>query len=189
MLAASGLGARAGTTVDLSLVLAVDVSASMEPVEQELQRAGFIEAFRSPALHDAVRHGVLGRIAVTYLNWAGEAEQSVVIPWTIIEQPPDATMFADRLSQAPPHSAGFTSISGAIESGVRQLEDSHVESTRQVIDISGDGPNNKGRPVARARRSLGTRDHHQRSANHDSSAVHLSRDGEPRRLLPRLCDR
>jgi hypothetical protein len=151
MLAASGLGARAGTTVDLSLVLAVDVSASMEPVEQELQRAGFIEAFRSPALHDAVRHGVLGRIAVTYLKWAGEAEQSVVIPWTIIEQPPDATMFADRLSQAPPHSAGFTSISGAIESGVRQLEDSHVESTRQVIDISGDGPNNKGRPVARAR--------------------------------------
>jgi hypothetical protein len=132
MLAASGLGARAGTTVDLSLVLAVDVSASMEPVEQELQRAGFIEAFRS------------------YLEWAGEAEQSVVIPWTIIEQPPDATMFADRLSQAPPHSAGFTSISGAIESGVRQLEDSHVESTRQVIDISGDGPNNKGRPVARA---------------------------------------
>jgi hypothetical protein len=151
MLAASGSGARSGTAVDLSLMLAVDVSASIEPVEQELQRAGFIGAFRSPALHDAVRRGVLGRIAVTYVEWAGETEQSVVVPWTIIGQPTDAIMFADRLSQAPPHSAGFTSISGAIEFGVRLLEDSHVEATRQAIDISGDGPNNKGRPVTHAR--------------------------------------
>jgi len=151
VLAASGAGAFAEPAVDLSLVLAVDVSASMEPVEQELQRAGFIEAFRSPALHDAVRRGVLGRVAVTYIEWAGETEQSVVIPWTVIKQPTDAITFADRLSQAPLHSGGFTSLSGVIEFGVRLLEDSHVEATRQAIDISGDGPNNKGRSVTWAR--------------------------------------
>ncbi|WP_256439471.1 DUF1194 domain-containing protein [Microvirga yunnanensis] len=151
VLAASGSGACAELAVDLSLVLAVDVSASMEPVEQELQRAGFIEAFRSPALYDAVRRGVLGRIAVTYIEWAGETEQSVVIPWTVIKQPTDAIIFADLLSQAPLHSGGFTSLSGVIEFGMRLLEDSHMEATRQAIDISGDGPNNKGRPVTWAR--------------------------------------
>jgi hypothetical protein len=145
------LRAQAETTVDLSLVLAVDVSASMEPAEQELQRAGFVEAFGSPALHDAVRRGVLGRIAVTYLEWAGETDQSVVIPWTVIEQPTDAIAFANRLSQVPLHSAGFTSISAAIDVGVRLLAASHLDATRQAIDLSGDGPNNHGRPVTQAR--------------------------------------
>jgi Protein of unknown function (DUF1194) len=151
MFAVPCLHAQAETTVDLSLVLAVDVSASMEPVEQELQRAGFVEAFRSPALHDAVRRGVLGRIAVTYMEWAGEIDQSVVIPWTVIEQPTDAIVFADRLSQVPLHSAGFTSISAAIDIGVRLLAEIPVEATRQAIDLSGDGPNNQGRPVTQAR--------------------------------------
>jgi hypothetical protein len=151
MFAVPCLHAQAETTVDLSLVLAVDVSASMEPAEQELQRAGFVEAFRSPALHDAVRRGVLGRIAVTYMEWAGETDQSVVIPWTVIEQPKDAITFANRLSQVPLHSAGFTSMSAAIDVGVRLLTASHLDATRQAIDLSGDGPNNKGRPVTQAR--------------------------------------
>jgi hypothetical protein len=151
MLAVSGLRARAETAVDLSLVLAVDVSASMEPAEQELQRAGFIDAFRSPALHDAIRRGVLGRIAVIYMEWAGESEQFVLVPWTVIERSTDAIAFADRLSQFPLHSAGFTSISAAIDVGVGLLAESHLDATRQAIDLSGDGPNNKGRPVVQAR--------------------------------------
>ena len=84
----SGAWERTGETeVDLALVLAVDVSLSMEPDEQDLQRQGFIEAFRSPEVHDAIRKGMLGRIAVVYVEWAGAAYQEVIVPWTVIEQP------------------------------------------------------------------------------------------------------
>jgi hypothetical protein len=86
--------AQAETEVDLALVLAVDVSLSMEPDEQDLQRQGFIEAFRSPEVHDAIRKGMLGRIAVVYVEWAGAAHQEVIVPWTVVEQPEDALGFA-----------------------------------------------------------------------------------------------
>src|ERR671917_2769985 len=91
--------AQAETEVDLALVLAVDVSLSMESDEQELQRQGFIEAFRSPEVHDAIRKGMLGRIAVVYVEWAGASYQEVVVPWTVVEQPNDALGFALRLAQ------------------------------------------------------------------------------------------
>jgi hypothetical protein len=139
------------TEVDLALVLAVDVSLSMESDEQDLQRQGFVEAFRSPEVHEAIGKGMLGRIAVTYVEWAGAWHQEVVVPWSVIEQPADSIRFADRLSQSPTNRVGYTSISGAIDFGLRQLRESGVQPVRQVIDISGDGANNQGRTVTLAR--------------------------------------
>src|SRR5918995_7265699 len=79
--------ARAELEADLALVLAVDVSRSMDVDEQRLQRDGFVEAFRSQAVHEAVRKGVLGRVAVAYVEWSGPAEQAVIVPWTVIDGP------------------------------------------------------------------------------------------------------
>ena len=139
------------TEVDLALVLAVDISNSMDREEQELQRQGFVEAFRSPLVHDAIRKGMLGRIAVVYAEWAGSTIQYVTVPWTEIEGVEGALSFADRLDDAPIHRGPRTSVSGAIDLGVRLLAESAVEPVRQVIDISGDGANNQGRSVTLAR--------------------------------------
>ena len=144
-------GARAETEVDLALVLAVDVSLSMEPDEQELQRQGFVEAFRSPEVYEAIGKGMLGRVAVIYVEWAGAGYQQVVVPWTVIEQPGESRAFAARLAESSLQRVGYTSISGAIDFGLQQLRQSGVTPTRQVIDISGDGANNQGRIVTAAR--------------------------------------
>ena len=143
--------AQSETGVDLALVLAVDVSFSMENDEQELQRQGFVEAFRASEVHDAIRNGMLGRIAVVYIEWAGASFQEVLVPWTLIEQPSDALGFATILAQSSTRRAGYTSISGAIDYSLGQLGLSGVQSVRQVIDISGDGANNQGRTVTLAR--------------------------------------
>jgi len=151
-LALAVCSARAeGLAVDLALVLAVDVSYSMDPDEQELQRQGFIEAFRSQVVQDAVRKGILGRIAVTYLEWSSVNDQKVIVPWMIVDGGEGAGEFAERLAQAPTRRAARTSISGAIDFSLRLLGKSGVEAARQVIDISGDGANNQGRPVTAAR--------------------------------------
>lgn len=143
--------AQAQTEVDLALVLAVDVSFSMDPEEQALQREGYAQAFRSPQVHDAIRRGMLGRIAATYFEWAGAADQKVIVPWSILDNPESILAFADRIAAAPLRRAQRTSISGAIDFAVNLLQQSGVQSTRRVIDISGDGPNNQGRNVASAR--------------------------------------
>jgi hypothetical protein len=150
-----GLGhprtAEAGTEVDLALVLAVDVSRSMDPEEQELQRQGFVDAFRSPLVHHAIQSGMLGRIAVTYMEWSGASDQRVIVPWMIIEGPEGAVEFSERLSREPIARIFQTSISGAIDFSVGLLNQSGVEPLRRVIDISGDGPNSSGRSVTLAR--------------------------------------
>jgi hypothetical protein len=143
--------ARAETEVDVALVLAVDVSRSMDPDEQELQRQGFIDAFRSPQVHDAIRNGMLGRIIVTYFEWSGVDYQNVIIPWTIIDGSVAAMKFADGLHDNPIGRLRRTSISGAIDFGVKLLDQTGVEPIRRVIDISGDGPNSSGRGVVAAR--------------------------------------
>ena len=143
--------ARAETEVDVALVLAVDVSRSMDPEEQELQRQGFMEAFRSPQVHDAIRNGMVGRIIVTYMEWSGVEYQNVIVPWTIIDGREGALKFADGLSSTPIGRLRRTSISGAIDYGVKLLEQTGVEPIRRVIDISGDGPNSSGRGVIAAR--------------------------------------
>ena len=145
------LPASADEEVDLALVLAVDISYSMDPEEQALQRDGFVEAFRSPLVHDAIRRGTLGRIAVVYGEWAANFEQKVIVPWTVVDNPESAMAFAGRLAAVPTRRGPRTSVSGAIDFGVRLLGQSGVEATRRVIDISGDGANNQGRPVTEAR--------------------------------------
>jgi hypothetical protein len=151
LLVSGAWSAHAETEVDLALVLAVDVSLSMEPDEQELQRQGFVEAFRSPDVHEAIQKGMLGRIAVVYVEWAGVGYQQVVVPWTVIEQPSDSRAFAARLAESSIQRFGYTSVSGAIDFSVAQLRQSGVTPMRQVIDISGDGANNQGRIVTVAR--------------------------------------
>jgi hypothetical protein len=142
---------RAETEVDLALVLAVDVSRSMDDDEQKLQRDGYVQAFRSKAIHDAIGKGMLGRIAVVYMEWSGPDQEVVVMPWTVLDGPDRATAFAEALAKAPIGRIFSTSISGAIDFGVKLLGESGVEPIRRVIDVSGDGPNNSGRMVTLAR--------------------------------------
>ncbi len=143
--------AGAEPTLDLALVLAVDASSSMTESEQELQRLGFVEAFRSPQVHRAIGRGALGRIAVVYVEWSGADEQSVLVPWTLIDGPEAARSFAAGLKRKPLRRQGMTSISGAIGSGIRLFAELGHEPLRRVIDISGDGPNNDGPRVAAMR--------------------------------------
>jgi hypothetical protein len=144
---------RAPSEVDLALVLAVDISPSMDPDEQDLQRQGYVEAFRSPLVHEVIRIGMLGRIAVTYVEWAGAHPrfQSVVMPWTVLETSSDSAAFADRLAHAPLRRVAGTSISQAIDFSVALLASGDFLAVRRVIDISGDGSNNQGRLVTEAR--------------------------------------
>ena len=151
MLLLTGAAAPAETRVDLALVLAVDVSFSMEPDEQDLQRHGFAEAFQSPEVHQAIRQGVLGRIAVIYVEWSGAFDQQIIVPWTVIEQPADGLAFAERLLHSPVHRMGYTSISGVIDFGVRQLRQSGLPSGSAGDRHLGDGANNTGRTVILAR--------------------------------------
>ncbi len=140
--------AKAEPTLDLALVLAVDASSSMTMAEQELQRSGFVEAFRSPSVHKAIAKGPLGRIAVAYVEWSGAGEQVVVVPWTVLDGKEAATSFAEELRRKPMRRGDMTSISGAIAFSMRLFADLPDEPARRVIDISGDGPNNDGRKVA-----------------------------------------
>ena len=124
----------------------------MDPDERELQRQGYVEAFRSPMLHRAIERGVLGQIAVTYIDWSDASDQRIVVPWTLIRQPDEALNFAERLAGTSMQRVlGSTSISGAIDFSRHLLMASPFAATRKVIDISGDGANNRGRPVTEAR--------------------------------------
>ncbi|MFT5507307.1 MAG: hypothetical protein ACI89J_000371 [Hyphomicrobiaceae bacterium] len=137
--------------VDLELVLAVDVSLSMDRDEQRLQRDGYVAAFRDPKLITAAQSGPNGRIAVTYVEWAGAGIQSVVIPWRLIKTSRDANAFADELAAKPIKRAMMTSISEVVSFSSDLFKSSPVQGLRRVIDVSGDGPNNSGRPVELAR--------------------------------------
>jgi len=137
--------------VDVALVLAVDVSYSMDPQEQRLQREGYVQAILSPQFLAAIRSGPYGRIAITYMQWASATDHDVVLPWTLIDGPETARAVADRLSEAPYRRARRTSISGAIDEAIRMFENSNFKGWRRIIDVSGDGANNDGRPVAAAR--------------------------------------
>lgn len=143
--------ARAETPVDLELVLAVDVSGSMDDDEHVLQRQGYVEAFRHPLVISAITSGILRRIAVTYVEWAGPASQVVTVGWRIIDGGDSARAFANALSDAPIAYIRGTSISGGLAHAATLFTDNGIEGTRRVIDISGDGANNRGVPVELAR--------------------------------------
>lgn len=141
----TGRGAHAQpVAVDLHLVLAVDVSWSMDPEEQRLQRDGYVEAFRDPQVIKAIQSGRAGRIAVTYFEWAGADIQFMVIPWTIVDGPETARHLADQLAERRISRHRMTSISSAMQYARRVLADAPGEAPRRVVDISGDGPNNSG---------------------------------------------
>jgi len=141
-------------TVDLELVLAVDVSLSMDLEEQRLQREGYVQAFRDPEVIKSIVTGPSGRIAVTYMEWAGPGTQQVVMPWTIIDSAESAQEFARRLDASNISRARMTSISAALQFSEGLFETSGVRGLRRVIDVSGDGPNNAGPTVTGIRDQL-----------------------------------
>jgi len=142
--------AAARPPVDLELVLAIDISGSIDPDEAKLQREGYVDAFADLQVIKAIGSGPYGRIAVAYFEWAGTGWQRPVIDWTAIDGAAAARAFSARLAAAPVGSGPWTSISGAIDFAV-PLFGTAFAGTRRVIDISGDGPNNMGRlaPLAR----------------------------------------
>lgn len=138
--------------VDLELVLAVDVSRSIDEDEQALQREGYVNALAHPEVVAAIASGVHGRIAVSYVEWAGASSQAVILPWRVIDGRDTALAAAADLAQA----SGTlmrrgTSISGALLFSAGLFEGNGFEGFRRTIDISGDGPNNTGSPVTGAR--------------------------------------
>jgi hypothetical protein len=137
--------------VDLELVLAVDISRSMDYEEHELQRDGYVEAFRHKDVINALMSGPEGRIAVTYLEWAAEGATYQVIPWTMIDSAGAAHAFADRLAEEQIRGERRTSISAALFAATDLIEGNDIVAHRRVIDVSGDGANNAGLPVEEAR--------------------------------------
>jgi len=137
--------------VDLELVLAVDISGSVDEVEARLQREGYIAALRHPDVIGAIRNGMLGRIALAYVEWAGDHYQRTMLDWTVIEDAAGAHAFADALAETPLMTAHWTSLSAAIDYAAPLFENNGIEGLRRVIDVSGDGYNNRGRPVQLAR--------------------------------------
>jgi hypothetical protein len=139
------------TQVDVELVLAVDISYSMDLDELALQREGYAKALTSREFMQALRQGIHGKVAVTYFEWAGASEQKVVVPWRLIEGPETADSVANEISQAPLRRAARTSISGALLFGLSLFDTSGFRGLRRVIDVSGDGANNHGQIVTIAR--------------------------------------
>jgi hypothetical protein len=144
--------AEGGTTeVDAELVLAVDVSFSMDADEQRLQRLGYIEALTSPEFSRALQSGLKGSIALAYIEWAGAKDQQIVIGWRLIDGAAAARKFADELAEASFRRAFRTSIAGSIDFSAGLFDGNGFTSPHRIIDISGDGPNNDGRLVTSAR--------------------------------------
>ena len=140
--------------VDLELILAVDVSRSIDGDEHRLQREGYVAAFRHPNLLRAIRSGPIGRIAVVYFEWARKRHQSVAVPWTIVGDAGDANAFADALASQPILPEAGTSISASLMFDERIFAVSGTRGLRRAIDISGDGANNDGPAVEPVRQRL-----------------------------------
>ncbi|MEW5424651.1 DUF1194 domain-containing protein [Amorphus sp. 3PC139-8] len=149
--ASASLPAQAAEEVDVELVLAVDISRSMALGEQIVQRNGYVEALGSKEVVAAIESGLLGRIAVTYIEWGEAGSERVVLDWHIIEDEASAKAFADKLAAEPLHEVSRTSISEALVFAVERIDSNAYEGLRRVIDVSGDGPNDHGRPVVQAR--------------------------------------
>ena len=130
--------------VDTELVLAVDVSYSMDPEEQQLQREGYIGALTSREFMQALRGGINAKVAVTYFEWAGPFDQKIVLPWRLIDGPETADGVANDIARAPYRRAARTSIAGALQFAKPLFDASGYNGIRRVIDVSGDGTDNSG---------------------------------------------
>jgi len=140
--------------VDTEIIIAVDISFSMDADEQALQRGGYADAIVSNSFLDAVRKGPNGRIAMTYFEWAGENEQRVIVPWQIIDGPETADTFVQKLNRAPIRRAARTSISGALRFAADLFAQAPYKGLRRVIDVSGDGTNNQGPLIEQTREEV-----------------------------------
>jgi Protein of unknown function (DUF1194) len=137
--------------VDVQLILAVDVSYSMDMDELAIQREGYAQAIVSKEFLQALKTGPSGKVAVTYFEWAASSDQKIIIPWRVIDGPESADAVAAEIMKTPIRRASRTSISGAIYFAMPLFDESPYRGLRRVIDISGDGPNNNGGPVTIAR--------------------------------------
>jgi Protein of unknown function (DUF1194) len=142
---------EAAPSVDVELILAVDVSYSMDMDELAIQREGYAQAIISKEFLQALKTGPNGKIAVTYFEWAASNDQKIIIPWRVIDGPETADAVANEIMKTPIRRASRTSISGAINFAMPLFDDNPYRGLRRVIDISGDGPNNNGSPVTGAR--------------------------------------
>ncbi len=138
-------------SVDVELILAVDVSYSMDMDELAVQREGYAQAIQSKEFLQALKLGPNGRIAVTYFEWAASTDQKIIIPWRLIDGPESADAVAAEILKTPVRRASRTSISGAIGFAMPLFDEDPYHGLRRVVDISGDGPNNNGGPVTVAR--------------------------------------
>jgi hypothetical protein len=138
-------------SVDVELVLAVDVSYSMDMDELAIQREGYAQALTSKEFLQALKAGPNGKITVTYFEWAASTDQKLIIPWRVIDGPEAADAVANEILKTPIRRASRTSISGAIHFAMPLFDANPHRGLRRVIDISGDGPNNNGSPVTLAR--------------------------------------
>lgn len=150
-LALSAAARAADTPVDVELILAVDMSGSMDVQEQEVQRNGYVEAIRHREFLNAVASGAYGQIAITYVEWAGPSSQVMVMPWRLINSAESANAFAGELAARPFARIRGTSISGALDFSRPLFNGNGFAGIRRVIDVSGDGPNNRGGPVQPSR--------------------------------------
>ncbi len=149
--ARGGEFSTADDTVDVLLVLAVDVSRSVTEEEGRLQREGYYAALTDPEVVETIRGGMLGSIGVAYVEWSGVEYQRLIEPWTRIGSMQEAEAWVSHLEKKPPQAVGWTSISGAIDFSRKLLGEAPWEAMRKVVDISGDGVNNSGRPAEQAR--------------------------------------
>ncbi|HEX5213157.1 MAG TPA: DUF1194 domain-containing protein [Pseudolabrys sp.] len=140
--------------VDVELVIAVDVSFSMDPDEQALQREGYVQALTSREFLQALREGANGKIAVTYFEWAGQFDQKIIMPWRLIEGPESADAVAAEIARAPYRRASRTSISGGLLFAKPLFDNSGYRGLRRVIDVSGDGTNNAGALIVPTREEV-----------------------------------
>jgi uncharacterized protein DUF1194 len=138
-------------SVDIELVIAVDVSYSMDTDELAVQREGYAQAIVSKEFLQALKTGPNSKLAVTYFEWSASSDQKIIIPWRVIEGPESADAVAAEIMKTPVRRGSRTSISGAINFAMPLFEENPYRGLRRVIDISGDGPNNNGAPVAGAR--------------------------------------
>jgi hypothetical protein len=150
LLAVPGV-ARAAEPVDLLLVLASDVSRSVDQPKFQLQRDGYTAALNDPRVIEAIQSGTHRRIALCFVEWSGSGAQKVVVDWTLIDGAEAARKFSDALVEAPRSFADRTSISGAIDFSMEQFAHAPFESKRRTIDVSGDGTHNSGRGLLAAR--------------------------------------
>lgn len=140
--------------VDVELVLAVDMSLSMTRAELEIQRVGYAAALTSPAVIRAIQSGLHGQVAITFVEWSGTDQQRIVVPWHLVSSAADAQMIAERITAERQLGWRRTSISGALSFAASLFEGNGFSSSKRIIDISGDGPNNAGAPVLIARNAV-----------------------------------